>query len=421
MKRAYYAALIAVLCANNALAQSPIQTMESRNPTGTYDENWHYGNVNFRLLSFSSNQKAAQVEWYETLFRKFLFDKKKYGTFSLVLDLCGKDGCTPKPLVRKPIAVFTKNPKQEVKQDIFKDAADFIFGASVDTTEKATAVAESTYINTGAPLLSYKRIASFDTDNVFTVRLALISLDKTLIEKGVFSDLLTIYNSAAANPLIKAGIGAIPGAASAGEIANIAYSMAEKLVMDPNLLTAVTQDNAMQFIFTSSPITYPRYQRFAMSIDGGPPDCKKELRARRNCVIIEVDFSTVRSVTKLYDISKKTFVKPVDPQAIWTNAASAMKVSTMDEYLSASDPLKTFFVDVKAGPYSKQNLAEMCVALKNKLNATFTYWDSKAIWWSFAKQHWFNLVTNANFHQCIGDDADRKEMADMGLEFARIP
>jgi hypothetical protein len=420
MRRVFGGAFFVLGLTVASAAQSPIQVLEARNPTGSYDENWHYGSVNFRLLSFSSNQKAAQVEWYETLFRKFLLDKKKYGTFSLILDLCGKDGCSPKPLVRKPIAVFTKNPKQEVKQDIFKDAADFLFGTSVDTTEKATAIAESTYINTGAPLLTYKRIASFDTDNVYTVRLGLISLDKTLVDKGVFSDLLTIYNSASANPLIKAGIGAIPGATTAGELFNVAFNMAEKLVMDPNLLTTITQDNSMQFIFTGDG-GYPRYQRFAMSIDGGQSDCKKELKDRRNCVIIEVDFSTVRSITKLFDIQKKSFTKPVDPNAIWTNAATVMKVSTMDEFLGSSEPLKTFFNDVKAGPYTKTNLGEMCVALKDKLNATFTNWDSKAIWWAFAKRHWFNLVSNKDFKQCIGDTNDMKEMTDIGLEFAAIP
>lgn len=408
--------LLAVGMASPVSAQT-IETLDKKFPKSSYDSNWFYGSVKFNLLSYSTNKKQAELEWYETLFQRFLFSKKKYGTFALVVDLCAQD--CQKPLIRKTVAVFTKNPKQEVKSDLFKDAVSFLSGVNEDISQKEIAEGEGSYINTGAPMLTRRRIVDITNDNVLTVRIGLLSLERNLVEGGVLSDILTIYNKANDNPLIKAGFTALPGAGTAIEVVNVANQLATKLLFDPNKLTTITQDNSMQFINADG---YPKYQTFAMAVNGGPSDCKRKPIERKNCVMIAIEFTTERSITKNFDVSQGKFSNPIDADLVWSTGATALKVSSMNDFLGNTEKMKQFLAEVNAGPYAKGDLETFCRDIRDRLNSAFTHWDSKALYWAFIKRHWFKLVGNKEqLKQCVGDDNDRAELRKIGLEYAAIP
>jgi hypothetical protein len=417
---AFAFATVVVTSAYGQSFYTPAVTQKPR--AGEYATRWHYGRITFKVISYTegADTERKRVEWYNALFEKAFGSNQPGGTFAITLDLCKSDSCV-KPIAKKLIAAFKKAPNEPVKQTDFLTVvgtalASIFTGGTEETTVSGATVEQAILVN-GDDLIKNHLIGQ-PSDNNFVVRLTIASLDRVYVEKGILPELFTILNTTANDPIAKAALEAVPIASSIPVFTQAATSMAEKLMAQPAYARSITNDQPIQFI---NPEPYPRFIQYNLPAKSNSAnDCGRSANQRKNCIILQIDASTSRSVLGVFDISAGKFAS-TDSRG-FRATATALLGKDVDEYVaSGSESLKKFITTTSVGPYKETNAGGMCGAMLDMLYKVFTRWDAKALYWAYLDLNWDKLKENASASGCLLSATANQEMTTIGLTLPTMP
>jgi len=413
--------VVSVFLGDAAYAQSfftPSSTIKPQ--AGAYSTGWHYGRITFKVVSYTEQGSTGKKkeDWYNVLFEKAFGSQTPGGTFAITLDLCDSSGCA-KPVARKLIAAFSKTANQPVKQSDFLSnvsavgtAIANVFTGGAEATPIAGATVETSFISNGDDLILNHLIAQ-PKDNNYTVRLTITSIDQVFVTKGILPDMFTILNSTANDPIIKAALAAVPGASTIPVVTQAATNMAEKLLASPAYAKSVTNEQPIQFV---NPEPFPRFVQYNIPAKSGSAgDCNRAAELRKNCVILQIDASTVRSILGVFDISAGAFKPGSDPRTFRNTAATLLGKDVDDFVASGNESLKKFIAATSVGPYKEDNLGIMCGMMQDMLYKVFTRWDAKALYWSYIDLNWDKIKANTAVSGCLLGLTEREEMRKIGL------